>query len=74
MPFSKHIGMVPALTETMRTAFDEICKCLDMNCDVDNPLTAVIVEKIVARAGETDPNRLVRQVLRELRDRPAKLA
>jgi hypothetical protein len=68
--------MEPTQMEPMRTAFDEICKCLDLKSDVDDPLTAMIVEKIVARAkaGETDPDRLVRQVLRELRDRPAKRA
>jgi hypothetical protein len=67
MPFSKHI-VDPAHIETMRTAFQKVCAAMQLDCKPGEPLTDVIVVKIIehARAGETDPDRLCARVVIEL--------
>jgi hypothetical protein len=67
MPFSKH-QVSPEHIEAMRSAFHKVCAVLQLDCKPGEPLTDVIVEKIIehARAGETDPERLCSQVLIEL--------
>jgi hypothetical protein len=67
MPFSKY-QMSPVHIEAMRTAFHKVCAALQLDCKPGDPLTDVIVAKIIqhARAGETDPERLCSQVLSEL--------
>jgi hypothetical protein len=71
MPFSKH-QVNPEHIEAMHRAFRKVCEALHLDCKPGEPLTDVIVEKIVehARAGETDPERLCSQVLVELAEHP----
>jgi hypothetical protein len=59
MPFSKY-GADPSLMEAMRDAFKRVCAALQLNCGAEDPITEVVVLKIVelAKAGETDPERL----------------
>ena len=59
MPFSK-IMIHPSHLPAMRAAFDKICAILGLNCQVDDPLTDLIVMFIAghAQAGELDPDRL----------------
>ena len=54
----------------MRTAFDRVCDALLLNGDVDDPMTEVVVNKIVAlaKAGEHDADRLAEHVLDDLID------
>jgi hypothetical protein len=72
MPFSKH-QVSPEHVEAMRSAFHKVCAVLQLDCKPGEPLTDVIVEKIIehARAGETDPERLCSQVLMELAELPS---
>jgi hypothetical protein len=49
MPFSKHL-IDPAHIEAMRAAFRNVCDALMLKCDVGDPMTEVIVAKIVALA------------------------
>jgi hypothetical protein len=65
MPFSKH-QFDPAHNEAIRSAFHKICDALLLNCDVDDPMTEIIADKIVAlsNAGEHDANRLAELVLK----------
>jgi hypothetical protein len=67
MPFSKY-QVSPEHIEAMRSAFHKVCAVLQLDCKPGEPLTDVIVAKIIehARAGETDPERLCSQVLIEL--------
>jgi hypothetical protein len=67
MPFSKHV-VDPAHIETMRTAFQKVCAALQLDCKPGEPLTDLIVMKIIehAKAGETDPDRLCCLVVSEL--------
>jgi hypothetical protein len=54
MPFSQyHID--PAHIEAMRSAFQKVCDALQLKCEVGDPMTEIIVNKIVAaaKAGET---------------------
>ena len=69
MPFSKHY-VDPLHIEAMRAAFYKVCDALLLNGDVDDPMTEVVVEKIVAlaKAGEHDADRLAEHVLNDLRD------
>jgi hypothetical protein len=69
MPFSKH-HVEPEHMEAMRAAFNKVCDALSLKCDVGDPMTEVIVTKIVARAktGEHDANRLAELVLNDLVD------
>jgi AcrB/AcrD/AcrF family len=59
MPFSKYV-VDPAHIETMRSAFRNVCDALQLNCDASDPMTEIIVMKIVepAKGGELDPGRL----------------
>jgi len=67
MPFSKY-DVDPAHIEAMRTAFKGVCEVLQLNCGTDDPVTDLVVMKIVAtaKAGELDPDRLCNLVLAEV--------
>jgi len=54
----------------MRAAFYKVCDALLLNGDVDDPMTEVVVDKIVAlaKAGESDADRLAEHVLNDLVD------
>jgi hypothetical protein len=69
MPFSQH-HIDPAHIEAMHSAFHRVCDALLLKCDVDDPMTAIIVNKIVAlaKAGEHDADRLAELVLNDLAD------
>jgi hypothetical protein len=56
MPFSKH-NIDPEYIEAMRAAFHRVCDALQLNCHADDPMTEIVVMKIVelANAGELDP-------------------
>jgi hypothetical protein len=60
----------PAQIEAMRSAFHKVCDALMLRCDGDDPMTEIIVTKIVAlaKAGEHDASRLVELVLNDLAD------
>jgi hypothetical protein len=51
----------PAHIEAMRTAFHIVCDSLQLECDVSDPITEIIVTKIIAlaKAGEHNADRLV---------------
>jgi hypothetical protein len=70
MPFSKHYTIEPEYMEAMRVAFYRVCDALLLNGDVDDPMTEVVVNKIVAlaKAGEHDADRLAEHVLDDLID------
>jgi hypothetical protein len=70
MPFSKH-HIDPAHIEAMRSAFYKVCDALQLTCGVDDPMTEIIANKIVAaaKAGEHDADHLARVVLAELVDK-----
>ncbi|HEX4707484.1 MAG TPA: hypothetical protein VH229_07090 [Candidatus Udaeobacter sp.] len=67
MPFSKH-HIDPERIEAMRAAFHKVCDALQLKCEVDDPMTEIIVNKIVAvsNEGERDADELSRRVLAEL--------
>jgi hypothetical protein len=67
MPFSKH-NIDPEHIEAMRAAFHRVCDVLQLNCEADDPMTEVVVMKIVelGKAGELDPERLCLAVFAEL--------
>jgi hypothetical protein len=67
MPFSKYY-IEHEHIEAMRAAFYKVCDALLLNGDVDDPMTEVVVEKIVAlaKAGEHDADRLAGHVLNDL--------
>jgi hypothetical protein len=69
MPFSQH-HIDPAHIEAMRAAFRKVCDALLLKCDRDDPMTDVIVDKVVAfsNEGERDANRLADLVLNDLAD------
>jgi hypothetical protein len=71
MPFSKHV-VDPAHIEVMRSAFQKVCDALNFKCDPEDPLTDLIVTKIIeiAKAGEVDPGRICGRVLLELGREP----
>jgi hypothetical protein len=60
----------PAHIEAMRSAFHRVCEVLMLKCDKEDPITEVIVSKIVAaaNAGEHDTDRLAVCVLNDLVD------
>jgi hypothetical protein len=64
MPFSK-FDVAPEHIEAMREAFQRVCEILQLDCGRDDPMTEIIVMKIVkcAEAGELDPERLCIDVL-----------
>jgi hypothetical protein len=68
MPFSQHQAVDPALMVEMRTAFQKVCEALLLKGDRDDPMTDIIVNKIVAaaKAGEHDGDRLAAGVLNDL--------
>ena len=68
MSFSKY--MKHEHIEAMRAAFHKVCDALLLNGDVDDPMTEVVVDKIVAlaKAGERDADRLAEHVLNDLVD------
>jgi hypothetical protein len=66
MPFSKYdLSVDPELVEAMRAAFYRVCDILQISGDRDDPLTEVVVTKIVelAKAGEREPDILCIDVL-----------
>jgi hypothetical protein len=67
MPFSK-LHLDPDHIETMRAAFNQVCDVLQLNCGHEDPLTELIVLKLVelAKAGERGPESLCFDVLAEL--------
>ena len=69
MPFSKYTADFNAdLMEAMRAAFYRVCDILQLSGDREDPLTEIVVEKIVelAKAGERDPEILCIDVLAQL--------
>ncbi len=44
MPFSKH-QIDPTHIEAMRAAFKKVCDTLLLKCDVDDPMTEIIVDE-----------------------------
>jgi hypothetical protein len=68
MPFSRYKTADSGLMEAMRAAFYRVCEVLELSCDRENPLTEVVVTKIVelAKAGERDPEKLCNKVLADL--------
>jgi hypothetical protein len=60
----------PAHIEATRAAFYRVCDTLLLKCDRDDPMTEVIVTKIVtlAKEGEHDADRLAELVLNDLAD------
>jgi hypothetical protein len=73
MPFSRYNTAFNAdLMEAMRAAFYRVCGVLQLSGDREDPLTEIVVEKIVelAKAGERDPEVLCIDVLAQL-DMPA---
>jgi hypothetical protein len=69
MPFSKH-HVESEHMEAMRAAFYKVCEALLLKGEVDDPITGVIADKIVAlgKAGEHDADRLVELVLVDFLD------
>jgi hypothetical protein len=67
MPFSKY-DVDPAHIEALRSAFQKVCDALQLKCGRDDPMTDLIVKKIikVAKAGEVDPGRICARALAEL--------
>jgi hypothetical protein len=69
MPFSKYY-IKPESIETMHSAFYKVCDALLLKGEVDDPMTEIIVEKIMAlgKAGEHDADRLAELVLNDFMD------
>ena len=69
MPFSKH-HVEPGHMEAMRGAFYKVCDALLLKGDVEDPVTEIIVDKIIAlaKAGEHDADRLAELVLDDFLD------
>ena len=67
MPFSSST-VDPSLMDAMRAAFNRVCDVLQLSCDREDPLTEIVVTKIVelAKAGENDPDILCFAVLADL--------
>ena len=53
MPFSKHV-IRPEHIEAMRLAFQKVCEALELECKPGEPMTELVVTKIIehAKAGE----------------------
>jgi hypothetical protein len=64
MPFSRH-HVEPEHMDAMRAAFYKVCDALLLKGDIEDPMTEVIVNKIIelAKAGEHDADRLAELVL-----------
>jgi hypothetical protein len=71
MPF-RNYNVDPEHIEAMRAAFRRVCDVLQLNGNTEDPLTELVVLKIVelAKAGELDPERLCIDVLAELETPP----
>jgi hypothetical protein len=71
MPF-RNYNVDPDHIEAMRAAFARVCDVLQLNGNTEDPLTELVVLKIVklAEAGEADPGRLCIDVLAELETPP----
>jgi hypothetical protein len=54
MPFSEHYDVEHEHVEAMRSAFHSVCDALLLNCDAGDPMTEIIVNKIVALAKDCD--------------------
>jgi hypothetical protein len=69
MPFSRH-RVEPEHEEAMQKAFYRVCDALLLKGNVDDPITGVIVNKLVAlaKAGEYDADRLAELVLNDFAD------
>jgi hypothetical protein len=69
MPFSNAV-IEPEHIEAMRAAFHTVCDVLLLKCEVEDPMTEIIADKIIAlaRAGEHDADRIAELVLNELAD------
>jgi hypothetical protein len=67
MPFSKYT-VDPEHIEAMRAAFRRVCDILQLDCGHEDPMTEIVVMKIVnlAKAGELDPEQICIDVLAEL--------
>ena len=67
MPFTNH-DLDPEHIESMRAAFCRVCDVLNLDCNTDDPMTELVVTKIVelAKAGDLDPERLCIGVLAEI--------
>jgi hypothetical protein len=67
MPFS-NFTVESSLMEAMRAAFYRVCDVLQLSHDREDPLTEVVVTKIVelAKAGERDPEILCSRVPAQL--------
>ena len=54
----------------MHDAFQRVCDILQLSCEREDPLTEIVVPKIIelAKAGECDPEVLCIDVLAELQD------
>jgi hypothetical protein len=65
MPFSRYKIADSDLMEAMHEAFHRVCNILQLSGDREDPLTEIVVEKIVelAKAGERDPEILCIDVL-----------
>jgi len=72
MPFSKY-DLDPEHIEAMRAAFHRVCDVLQLDCGREDPMTEIVVMKIVeiATAGELDPERLCIDTLAALEASPA---
>jgi hypothetical protein len=69
MPFSKYY-IEPEHIEAMHSAFYKVCDVLLLKGQVDDPMTEIIVDKLMAlaKAGEHDAYRLAELVLNDLVD------
>ena len=67
MPFSK-FDVDPKRIEAMRAAFQRVCDVLQLDCGREDPMTEIIVMKIMelSKARELDPERLCIDVLAQL--------
>jgi hypothetical protein len=57
--------VAPHLVEVMRLAFRKACDVLQLEHDPDDPMADLVASEIIelAKAGETDPDRLCSQAL-----------
>jgi hypothetical protein len=67
MPF-RNYAVKPGDIEAMCTTLRMVCEALDLECDESNPMTNLVVGKIVqlAQSGDINPLHLSDQVLLSL--------
>jgi hypothetical protein len=67
MPFSK-LDQDPEHIDAMHEAFRRVCDILQLQCSREDPLTDLVVMKIMelAKAGERDPEVLYIDTLRQV--------